>query len=102
MSPSLDLLEAFLSDEANFFCKIRFLEGLDKANLEVFLRILDAIENEVKNEMFIEKRLAYLLIPLVPILWANAAMYSGDVYTEIACAIGQVDEKISTIFEPSL
>lgn len=97
MNKHTEALEAFLLDESNFITKLRFLEGLDKPNIQILLNILEEIGNEIKNKELIEKKLAFLLIEIEPTLISTATSYSGKEYEDILNEIGHISMKISSI-----
>jgi hypothetical protein len=43
MNNKTEVLESFLADKSNFIIKLRFLDGLDKTNVQIFINILDDV-----------------------------------------------------------
>jgi hypothetical protein len=99
MNKKIETLESFLADESNFIMKLRFLDGLDKNNVQIFMKILDDIGAEIKEKDVIEKKLAFLLIEIVPILINISASYSEEEQKDILATIDQISMKLSEILE---
>lgn len=99
LSERLDKLESFLNDESNFIVKLRMLDGLDQKNADLFLKTLDEISDEIKNELMIEKRLAFLLINVEPLLMSLSRSYSGEERQNIDQLLADINQKMTAIFE---
>ncbi len=97
MNKQTEKLEAFLTDDSNFISKLRFLDGLDKENFQAFMALLDDVANEVKDKQLIDKRLAFLLIEVVPTLMSIEASYAGKEHEDIVSTIAQVSAKVGEI-----
>ena len=99
MTSTTEKLENFLARESNFIMKLRFLDGFDNENANEFLSILDEIGRQISGEDFIEKRLAFLLVEIEPILMSISSQYEGAELEEVLACIDKVNAKISAILE---
>ncbi|PZF73276.1 hypothetical protein [Taibaiella soli] len=91
-------LHLFLADEDNFLIRLRFLEGLDEHNLNEFMGLLNEAERNLSGRIFIEKKLASMLIEVVPMLLSISESYTGKERKAIDQAVKDISEKITAIF----
>jgi len=91
-------LHLFLSDKDNFLIRLRFLEGLDTHNLNEFMALLGEAERSISGRIMIEKKLASMLIEIVPVLLSLSESYKGTEREKIDQAVKDISEQITAIF----
>lgn len=91
-------LHLFLSDKDNFLVRLRFLEGLDTRNLDEFMGLLSEAERDLSGRILVEKKLAAMLIEIVPMLLSLSESYTGTERGKIDLAVRDISEKITAIF----
>lgn len=92
-------IESFFDNEENFIFKIRELKGLDNENIEAFETILKELKSHLKDKKSVDKKIAFLLIGLPPILIYNISSYPITQQQEISEVVARLNDEIVSVFE---
>lgn len=94
----IDDLEKLLASDASFASRLRFLDGYDEDSLEELITTLYQVAKEFKGDEYVPKKLANMLIDLVPSLVSSSYSYGDSERKRIDQAIDKISEAIRSIF----